>query len=128
VLTILAAGAIIQVGCALTNLAGIAWFNFALANALVGLGWNFTFVGGTTLLTTAYEPAERAKVQGLHDFLVYATTATAAALSGFLQAQAGWMVINIATLPLMTTVVLMTIWLRASQRKAAATAGTGTVS
>ena len=122
VLSIIATGALIQVGCALINLAGIEWWNFALANALVGLGWNFTFVGGTTLLTTTYHPSERAKVQGLHDFLVYATTATAAAMSGFLQAQAGWNVINIATLPLMTTVVAMTIWLRARQARGRAMA------
>ncbi len=119
VLTIIAAGALIQVGCALVNLAGIDLWNFALANAFVGVGWNFTFVGGTTLLTTTYQPAERGKVQGLHDFLVYATTATAAALSGFLQAQAGWKLINLATLPLMATVVMMTVWLRAKQRQGA---------
>ena len=119
VLTVIAAGAAIQVGCALINLAGVEWINFALANALVGLGWNFTFVGGSTLLTTTYQPAERAKVQGLHDFLVYATTATAAALSGFLQAQAGWTVINLATLPLMASVMLMTVWLRSHQRRVA---------
>ncbi len=117
VLNIIAAGAIIQVGCALTNLAGIELFHFAFSNALVGLGWNFTFVGGSTLLTTTYQPVERAKVQAVHDFLVYATTATAAALSGFLQAQAGWTVINIATLPMMAAVVLATIWLRGRQRQ-----------
>ena len=55
-------------------------------------------------------------MQAVHDFLVYATTATAAAMSGFLQAQAGWTVINIATLPLMATVVAMTVWLRGKQR------------
>lgn len=120
VLSIIAAGAIIQVGCALTNLMGIELFHFAFSNALVGLGWNFTFVGGSTLLTTTYQPMERAKVQAVHDFLVYATTATAAALSGFLQAQAGWTVINIATLPMMATVVVMTVWLRGKQRETAA--------
>jgi MFS family permease len=125
VLSIISAGALIQVGCAVINLAGVEWINFALANALVGLGWNFTFVGGSTLLTTAYQPVERAKVQGLHDFLVYATTATAAALSGFLQAQAGWMVINVATLPLMAAVVIMTLWLKALKRRAEAASQTG---
>ena len=55
-------------------------------------------------------------MQASHDFLVYATTATAAALSGILQQQAGWTIINIATLPLMATVVAMTVWLRGKQR------------
>ena len=72
---------------------------------LVGLGWNFTYVGGSTLLTSTYAPAERAKVQASHDFTVYAATASAAALSGMLQAKAGWAVINLAALPLMAVVI-----------------------
>ena len=81
VLTIIATGALIQVGCAVVNLAGVDFSNFMIANALVGLGWNFTYVGGSTLLTTTYTPGERARVQASHDFLVYFTTATAAALA-----------------------------------------------
>jgi MFS family permease len=107
VLPIIAAGAVIEAGCALVNLAGIDFWNFFIANALVGLGWNFTYVGGTTLLTRTYEPAERAKVQGVHDFSVYAMTATAAASAGFLQAQAGWTFVNLAALPLMLVVLVM---------------------
>ena len=57
------------------------------------------------MLTTTYAPAERAKVQASHDFMVYASTASAAALSGVLQAKAGWTVINLAALPLMAAVV-----------------------
>lgn len=125
VLTIVSAGAIIQLGCALINLAGVELWNFMVANALVGLGWNFTFVGGSTLLTTTYQPVERAKVQASHDFLVYATTATAAAAAGFLQQKAGWAVINLAAIPLMVTVVLAMIWLWLRQRREAALAMTG---
>lgn len=83
---------------------------------LIGLGWNFTFVGGSTLLTTTYAPAERAKVQASHDFSVYATTASAAALSGVLQAKAGWTVINLATLPMMALVIGAALWLTVRQR------------
>ncbi|MDX2158928.1 MAG: MFS transporter [Hyphomicrobiaceae bacterium] len=120
-LTIIAVGALIQVGCALVNLAGIEFANFLIANALVGLGWNFTYVGGSTLLTTTYRPAERARVQASHDFLVYATTATAAALAGFLQQKAGWTAINLAALPLMGIVMLSALWLGMKQRTAART-------
>ena len=84
VLPVIAAGGLIEFGCALVNLAGIDFANFLIANILVGIGWNFTYVGGSTLLTTTYTPAERAKVQASHDFAVYAATATAAALSGVL--------------------------------------------
>ena len=116
VLPIIAIGAVVELGCALVNLAGIDFWNFLIANVLVGLGWNFVYVGGTTLLTRTYEPVERAKVQAAHDFTVYATTAIAALFSGLMHAKAGWTVINIATMPLMLTIVLATLWLAAKQR------------
>jgi len=120
VLPIIASGAIIQIGCSLINLSGIGFMNFFLANIFVGLGWNFTYTGGTTLLTTTYKPAERAKVQASHDFLVYTTTALAAGLSGVLQAKAGWDVVNMAALPMMATVVLAAFWLMYHQRQTVA--------
>ncbi|MFM9941135.1 MAG: MFS transporter [Hyphomicrobiaceae bacterium] len=116
VLPIIATGALIELGCALVNLAGIDFWNFLIANVLVGLGWNFAYVGGSTLLTRTYEPIERAKVQASHDFIVYATTATAALFSGIMHAAAGWTVINVATLPLMILIVLATLWLAFKQR------------
>lgn len=121
-LPVIASGAIIQLGCALINLSGVDFWNFLVANLFVGLGWNFTFVGGSALLTRAYEPAERAKVQASHDFTVYATTATAAALAGFLQQRAGWTVLNLAAIPLMATVVAATVWLALRRRRDQATA------
>jgi hypothetical protein len=119
VLAVIATGAMIESAGALTNLAGLELGHFVLSNVLIGLGWNFTFVGGSTLLTTTYAPAERAKVQASHDFSVYATTASAAALSGVLQAKAGWMVINLATLPMMAVVIGAALWLMARQRRTA---------
>jgi MFS family permease len=119
VLPVIVAGGLIEFGCAIVNLAGVDFANFLIANILVGLGWNFCFVGGSTLLTTTYAPAERAKVQASHDFVVYASTATAAALSGVLQAKAGWTVINLAALPLMAAVVWAALWLAAHRRRMA---------
>jgi MFS family permease len=100
-------------------LAGVEFANFLIANVLVGLGWNFAYVGGSTLLTTTYAPVERAKVQASHDFTVYAATASAAALSGVLAAKAGWFVINLAALPLMVAIVAMASWLMLRERRAA---------
>lgn len=105
VLPIIATGGLLGIACAIINLAGVGFGNFLLANILVGLAWNFTFIGGSTLLTSTYAPAERAKVQASHDFVVFAATATAAGLSGALQAQAGWAVVNLAGLPLMAAVI-----------------------
>jgi MFS family permease len=121
VLPIIVTGAIIEVGCALVNLAGIDFMNFLVANALVGLGWNFTYVGGSTLLTQTYTAAERAKVQASHDFIVYATTAAAAALAGFLQQKAGWTALNLAALPVLALVIAASIWLGLHRRREAMT-------
>jgi len=123
VLPIIVTGAVIQLGCAIVNLAGIDFANFLIANILVGLGWNFTYIGGTTLLTSTYEPSERAKVQASHDFIVYATTATAAGLSGVLQAQAGWSIINLSAIPLMATVAAAALWLMRYNRRPVVPAG-----
>jgi MFS family permease len=117
-LPIIAAGGLIEAGCAVINLAGIDYSNFLVANIFVGLGWNFAFVGGSTLLTTTYTPAERAKVQASHDFTVYAATATSAALSGVLAAKAGWVVINIVALPLMAAIIGSAVWLMTRRRQA----------
>jgi MFS family permease len=119
VLPMIVAGGLIELGGALTNLAGIDFGNFLVANVLIGLGWNFAYVGGSTLLTTTYAAAERAKVQASHDFTVYAATASAAALSGVLQAKAGWALINLAALPMMAVIVTAGLWLMARQRRMA---------
>jgi MFS family permease len=119
VLPIMATGALIELGCALVNLAGVGLANFLVANVLVGVGWNFAFVAGSTLLTATYTQAERAKVQASHDFTVYAATATAAALSGVLQAKAGWSVTNLAALPLLATVLAAALWLAARRQQGA---------
>ncbi len=117
VLAIIAAGALIEIGCAVVNLSGIGFGNFFIANLLVGLGWNFTYIGGSTLLTSSYRPEERSKAQGTHDFCVYAMTATAAALSGTLQATAGWSVVNIAAFPLLGIVLVAVARLHAMRSK-----------
>lgn len=116
VLPIIVAGAAIELGCAVVNLMGVDFWNFLIANVFVGLGWNFTFVGGSTLLTRTYEPVERAKVQAAHDFSVYATTATAAAAAGVLHANVGWTVINVAAIPMMVAIVIGALWLNARQK------------
>ncbi|MGF1651510.1 MAG: MFS transporter [Hyphomicrobiaceae bacterium] len=117
VLPIIAIGALLQLGCAVVNLAGIDFANFMIANILVGLGWNFTYVGGSALLTETYAPSERAKVQASHDFTVYAATAFAAGLSGVLQAGPGWQFVNWASIPMMAIVIAAVLWLASARRR-----------
>lgn len=119
---VILAGALIEIACALTNLSGITFWHFALANLFVGLGWNFCYVGGTTLLTTAYRPEERAKVQGTHDFMVYAMTALAAGSSGTLQAQAGWSALNLVAIPALLLLICAIGWLATRPAPRSATA------
>jgi MFS family permease len=114
---IIVVGAVAQLGCAAINLAGIDFANFFLANILVGVGWSFTYIGGSTLLTETYTPAERGKVQGSHDFLVYTATATAAGASGLLQANAGWTAVNLAAIPAMLLVIAAAGLYLATQRR-----------
>lgn len=112
-LAIIGAGAVIMVGCVLVAMSGIAFTNFLFANILVGVGWNFCFIGGTSLLTTTYRQSERAKVQAAHDFLCYSVTAVTAGMSGVVLASAGWEYVNLLALPLILIVIAAVVWLRA---------------
>jgi MFS family permease len=86
--------------CVIVNLEFAPYFaTFMVALALLGIGWNFMFVGGSTMLTTAYDPTERVRVQGLHDFIVFASVAVTAVSSGAIHMKAGWAVLNLTLIP-----------------------------
>ena len=104
-------GMLLLIGAALSGLMGIHFENFAVGLILLGLGWNFGFIGGTTLLTTTYEPAERNKAQGLNDFLVFGTTALASLSAGKLLAVFGWNAVNYAVFPMVALALVMIVWL-----------------
>ena len=76
------------------------------ALVLLGVGWNFLFVGGTTLLTESYRPEEKAKVQGMNEFLVWGTVACTSLSAGALHNAAGWGAINVAAIPPLAGVLL----------------------
>ena len=97
-------------------LLGLELLHFWGALVLLGVGWNFGFIGATALLTECYHPAERAKVQALNDFLVFGTVAVASFGSGELLHTAGWNGINYGMLPLVAVVLLM-LGLQARRQK-----------
>ena len=68
--------------------------HFLVALVLVGVGWNFMYTGGTTLLTEAYTPAEKARTQGANDFIMFSTMAVSSFSSGALVSAAGWEMMN----------------------------------
>ena len=114
-------GALLGVASVIVSLSGLELANFYIALVLLGLSWNFMFIGGTTLVTTTYKPSETAKVQGLNDFLVFGTVATASLMSGQLQERFGWDVVNYGALPLLAVVILLALWsLRTGSRRVAA--------
>ena len=68
---IVATGLLLLIGCAVVALSGIALWQFWTALILLGLGWNFGFIGATAMVADTYRPSEKAKVQGFHDFVLF---------------------------------------------------------
>jgi MFS family permease len=116
VLNIMSLGGIVLIGCVLANFAGTGVWHFWLALLLLGIGWNFLFIGATNLITETYRPAEKAKAQALNDFLVFGTVTATAFTSGTLQHLFGWRIVNAGVIPLIVLVLLTTLWLRRQQR------------
>jgi MFS family permease len=98
----------------LAGLSGLSEWHFRIALTLNGIGWNFLFVGATTMVTRTYRPNERGKVQALNDFLVFGVTALTAFLAGFLQERLGWVPLNWFSIILISAAVLAlgSLWIR----------------
>ena len=107
---IMLTGAVLLLSAVSAALLDILVVNFMVSMFLVGLGWNFLFVGGSTLLTEVHTAAERAKTQAVHDFMVFATTASSSFLSGQLLFNFGWELINLIALPFIAAVTLLIVW------------------
>ena len=114
---ILLAGAGMLLASAVAALSGLALYNFWAALALLGVGWNFLYVGGTTLLTAAYRPEERAKTQAANEFLTFGVVAVASFASGGVMARIGWNAINYATFPLLLIAAATTLWYATVSRR-----------
>lgn len=120
VLQVMMAGAGLLAGCICINLAGTDFMNFAVALTFVGVGWNFLFVGATTLLTECCTPAEKAKTQGFNEFIVFGTIALGTLTSGSVQHAFGWSGVNMAVIPMIALVLGVTIWLWRGERPVSA--------
>jgi predicted MFS family arabinose efflux permease len=112
VTTVMACGIVLMLAGVAAALSGTAEWNFRIALTVNGVGWNFLFVGATTLVTTCYRPNERGKAQALNDLLVFSTTATSSFMAGFLQDRWGWQPLNWFSVLLMLTAAGAVIWLR----------------
>ncbi|MCC5903556.1 MAG: MFS transporter [Halomonas sp.] len=93
--------------------AGLVGFNVALI--LLGLGWNFTFLPATGLLTESYRPEDKARTQAANEFLVFGTAAITALLAGPLVSSLGWSMLNIALIPVALVPLGVLVWQQCSR-------------
>ncbi|MGE0211990.1 MAG: MFS transporter [Parvibaculaceae bacterium] len=92
-------GMALLVLAAISGLAGLSFAHFSVGLVLLGLGWNFGYIGGTAIVTESYLPAEKNKVQALNDFTIFAAVATASLVSGKILSTFGWEAVNWTALP-----------------------------
>ena len=118
VLNVMLWGALLLAACVAINLHGETTANFWISLTLLGIGWNFLFTGGTTLLTTTYRPAEKSRAQGLNDFIVYTVISFTAVGSGGFHAWFGWQAINVGVTPFLVIAAALVAWLRLRERTA----------
>jgi MFS family permease len=121
VLNVILAGIGLLFVCVVAALAGTMVINFWLAMFLLGVGWNFMYVGGSALLTECHTPAERAKTQAANDFMVFATMAVSSTSSGLLLSKSGWHAVNYGSIPFLLVATGATVWLMWQRRGAART-------
>jgi MFS family permease len=118
-LPVIVAGAVLTAGCAVVAVLGREFGHFAVALILLGIGWNFMFVGATQLLATAHAPEERVRAQAANDVLVFGTVACTAFASGAVHAAAGWALLNLTLIPALA-VALLAVLRRGGRRAAVA--------
>ncbi len=122
VLPVMLTGVVALIGCVAFTVSGIALYQFWWGLVLLGIGWNFLFVGGTALLGECHTASEKAKVQGFNDFLVFSTVTVSSFSAGAIFHLFGWNAVNLSVLPLIGIVMVLLLWLmRWNRRTAVAT-------
>ena len=116
VLRIIAVGLGLIAASAAIGFLGITVAHFWTALVLLGVGWNLSFVGATTLVTDCYRPEERTRVQSFNDFLIFGTMAIGSFLSGAMLAHFGWYLVNLVMLPIVAAAGVMLAWLALRER------------
>ncbi len=117
VLTVMLSGVAIYLLCIAIALAGVGVAHFWWALLLLGVGWNFVFIGATTLLTETYRTSEKARVQGLNDSLIFLTMAGSSLSSGMILQRNGWQVLNQLAIPFVLAIGLGVGWLALQRRR-----------
>ncbi|MDH1543077.1 MFS transporter, partial [Stutzerimonas stutzeri] len=76
----------------------------------LGIGWNFSFIGATAMVTDCHTPAERSKAQGMNDFFVFAATAAVSFLAGSILHSSGWQAVNWMIFPALALILVPLLW------------------
>ncbi|HEX7235668.1 MAG TPA: MFS transporter, partial [Gammaproteobacteria bacterium] len=117
-LPVIAVGLLLLGVCGAIAVAGVELQHFYLALIALGMGWNFSYVGATSLLGTTHTRAEQAKVQGLNDFLVLGLVAVGSFGSGALLSSYGWAAVQYAMAPALLLALAGIAWLALVARPA----------
>jgi MFS family permease len=116
VLTIMLIGVALNLACVAIALAGVDVPHFFGALVLLGVGWNFLFIGGTALLAESVRPEDRARAQGANDLAIFLTMAVSSFSSGVIVERDGWQTLNYAAAPFVCVVGVAIIWLAVKRR------------
>lgn len=111
VIKVLIVGALLSIVCVVINLLGQSVTHFWTALVVLGISWNFLFIGATNLLTGTYRQSEKSKAQGVNDFLVFTMVTIASLSAGLFQHNFGWKVVNLGALPIIFVILFSIIWL-----------------
>lgn len=102
-------GFVLLLGHVVITLLGVEFLHFLSALILLGVGWNFAFIGGTALLTQTYRPAEQLKVQAVNELVIFGLVAVATLSAGWLYDRFGWITLNLTVVPLLAIALLSTV-------------------
>jgi MFS family permease len=112
----IAVGLVFMTASAVVGLAGTSVWHFWTVLILLGIGWNFGFVGATAMVTQCHRPEERNKVQAFNDFLVFGSMAVSSFGSGHLLASLGWAAVNEVMFPVIAVSAGLMVWLAIRER------------
>nr|WP_298412778.1 MFS transporter [uncultured Halomonas sp.] len=110
--SMIVAGCLLLAGCGALAQLSATLHGYYAALILLGLGWNFTFLPATGLLTETYRASEKARAQAANEFLVFTTVGITALLAGPLEASLGWTGLNAVLLPLALIPIAALLWQR----------------
>lgn len=105
-------GLLILIASAIVGIDGISLAHFYIGLVLLGVGWNFGFIGATAMLTDTYEPHEKNKAQGANDFILFGTVAFASLMSGYSLNHMGWELLNWIVFPIVAICLIGLWWLK----------------